>query len=424
MKLIYNVTTEHRVPKLLVDCVLQDASVQLSEHQYQAIITIVDSFKRLETLRPFWKWRPLKPLKGNAKIWWRYAFNVIRDKYIQVYKWENIKEHRKNYHDYKKLYKEKLLHPNDAEIRVDLQKAEDKLDITNLMLVREETERELIKNVISLDGTESEDSESNESMSKFWIGKSKNTKSEIRIKSEQENLWSKLSPQEQKMLYEMVQSFGDSPLTESSVDIEECFAHKFNFTLANFTLTLITGEREIFVGSITQFLISCETRPSASGFKFSFRAESLLLEGANANELVPIITADGTLNTTNKNDIFSIDFEINPIHLKAHYVLKAEVEPIEIVFHQQSINEIVSFFQIPSLVSAEEVKVLISQTFIKYINLCREKFIEYAIGKQSEFLFDIAMKSFFVVIPQEEPGKKIGKKFVVDLGKLVVKSEA
>ena len=222
----------------------------------------------------------------------------------------------------------------------------------------------------------------------------------------------------------MVQSFGDSPLTESSVDIEECFAHKFNFTLANFTLTLVTGEREIFVGSITQFLISCETRPSASGFKFSFRAESLLLEGANANELVPIITADGTLNTTNKNDIFSIDFEINPINLKAHYVLKAEVEPIEIVFHQQSINEIVSFFQIPSLVSAEKVKVLISQTFIKYMNLCREKFIEYAIGKQSEFLFDVAMKSFFVVIPQEETGRKIGKKFVVDLGKLVVKSEA
>lgn len=69
--------------------------------------------------------------------------------------------------------------------------------------------------------------------------------------------------------------------------------HKLNFTLANCALSLINENREILVMTLTQFLMSVETRPSASAFRLSARTESFVVEGASVeHDLVPIITAD------------------------------------------------------------------------------------------------------------------------------------
>lgn len=51
MKLIVNKSNEARVPKLLVDFVLQDAATQLSRLQYLALIELADSFRRININR-------------------------------------------------------------------------------------------------------------------------------------------------------------------------------------------------------------------------------------------------------------------------------------------------------------------------------------------------------------------------------------
>ena len=49
--------------------------------------------------------------------------------------------------------------------------------------------------------------------------------------------------------------------------------------------------------TLTQFLASLETRPSAEAFKISARAESFVVEGASVeNDLIPMITADNILS--------------------------------------------------------------------------------------------------------------------------------
>ena len=54
--------------------------------------------------------------------------------------------------------------------------------------------------------------------------------------------------------------------------------------------------REVLVLTLTQFLASLETRPSAQAFKVSARAESFIVEGASMeNDLVSMITADNIL---------------------------------------------------------------------------------------------------------------------------------
>lgn len=73
--------------------------------------------------------------------------------------------------------------------------------------------------------------------------------------------------------------------------------HKFNFTLANCSLSLVNHRREVLVVTLTQFLASLETRPSAEAFKVSARAESFVIEGASMeNDLIPMVTADNILS--------------------------------------------------------------------------------------------------------------------------------
>lgn len=51
MKVIINKSNEARVPKLLVDFVLQDAATQLSRLQYLALIELAESFERINIKR-------------------------------------------------------------------------------------------------------------------------------------------------------------------------------------------------------------------------------------------------------------------------------------------------------------------------------------------------------------------------------------
>lgn len=54
--------------------------------------------------------------------------------------------------------------------------------------------------------------------------------------------------------------------------------------------------------TVTQFLTSLETRPSAQAYKISARVERFFVEGPNIeNDLIPVITADSLMTGMNKN---------------------------------------------------------------------------------------------------------------------------
>lgn len=51
VKVIVNKSNEARVPKLLIDFVLQDAATQFTRQQYLAITDLVDEFQRININR-------------------------------------------------------------------------------------------------------------------------------------------------------------------------------------------------------------------------------------------------------------------------------------------------------------------------------------------------------------------------------------
>lgn len=93
--------------------------------------------------RPHVKYRPEKSVYEEPTSWWKYAYNSILNHYIKPYTWSHIVEHRRNYRKYKEACIESLQRPNDAELKLDLQKYEDSLTILNIVIAREHARQEL-----------------------------------------------------------------------------------------------------------------------------------------------------------------------------------------------------------------------------------------------------------------------------------------
>lgn len=93
--------------------------------------------------RPHLKFRPEKSVYEEPSSWWKYAYNSVLNHYIKPYTWSYIVEHRRNYRKYKEACIQSLQHPNDTELKLDLQKYEDSLTILNIVIAREHAKQEL-----------------------------------------------------------------------------------------------------------------------------------------------------------------------------------------------------------------------------------------------------------------------------------------
>lgn len=417
VKMIFNKSSEAKVPKLLLDFLLQDAASQLSREQYISILNLNKSFERMEINRQFAKYHCNVPIHGNAKAWWHYAYTAIVEEYIRPYSWQRIQDHRKRYRRYKDMYKQKLLYPTNTEIRLDVQLLEDHLDIANILMAREEAKLEFIKEQPEKTKMRKKD----KSWWEFWFSSdSDDEQNELEVLGEREkSLWSRLTQEEKQKLYEAIGYFDDETIETS----KQYIAHKLNFTLANCTFSLINFDKEILVITLTQFVTSVETRPSSKAFKISARTESFVVEGASIeNDLVPIMTADNITSGSNLAHVFALDFEKNPLHEKGDYGLTINAEPMEVVYHEHALKELIAFFYIPTI-TFEDIKKVTAEKLQSFAVITHAG-LEYAItNHKTAFHLCIDLKSPYFVIPEHGSLQKAGTILVLDMGRLIINSD-
>lgn len=137
IKFIINKSNGGRILKILVDVVLQDLTMQLTREQYLSVCAVTDSLNRMLISRKFISLRPQLPILSNLKGWWHYAFECVLEQRVRPYTWRRILSVRANYRLYREAYRRVLLNPNDTELKLDLQKYEDSLDIVNVVIARQ-----------------------------------------------------------------------------------------------------------------------------------------------------------------------------------------------------------------------------------------------------------------------------------------------
>ncbi|XP_063534918.1 intermembrane lipid transfer protein VPS13A-like [Cydia strobilella] len=409
VKVLINRSSEARVPRLLLDAMLQDSALQLSRRQFLSIDNLLSSFHRIQLNRKYRHLHPGVPLSKDIKKWWRYAYNVVVEQRIRPYTWASIHKHRANYNNYKQTYKSTLRSPHDTELKLDLQQCEDSLPIISVVIAREQAKYELLSQ-------EPDRIEVVESEFDWWRSEEEEPRVELCVKTERKTLWSHLSSPERKKVCELIGYVEGAPKDKSKQYIE----HKLNLTLANCSLTLMNRNKEVLGVTLTQFLASLETRPSAKAYKLSARAESIVMEGLSSDgELVPLLTAEkGSPTSTN---LLALDIEKNPASSEADYGLCCLLEPVEVTYVEHAFTELINFFQTHSMTSAELFEEL-SHAADKAAVVGRSV-LAYAVSRKKMFHVNIDVKGPCIIVPEYGSATKTGKLMVVDVSRIIIKSD-
>ncbi|XP_025834662.1 vacuolar protein sorting-associated protein 13-like [Agrilus planipennis] len=134
------------IPKVHLRLEMEKLGIGLSKDQYSNLIKLVDSMDLMSKGIPYRKYRPHVPsYRGYYKEWWLFAYTCILEGEVRRkrnnWNWDHIKQHREICREYADLYKQKLCKEKlDANDKESLQKCEDFLDVTNIIIIRQKVE--------------------------------------------------------------------------------------------------------------------------------------------------------------------------------------------------------------------------------------------------------------------------------------------
>jgi vacuolar protein sorting-associated protein 13A/C len=138
IKITMNKSNSGNIANCLTDVIVQDCNIQLCKEQYDSILAVGDSLRRILTSWNFITLRPRERILENKKNWWKYAYLAVLEQRVRPYAWKNIRNVRQHYRGYMQTYKQIILNPNDTELKLDLQKYEDNLSIVNIVIARQQ----------------------------------------------------------------------------------------------------------------------------------------------------------------------------------------------------------------------------------------------------------------------------------------------
>ncbi|XP_034193125.2 intermembrane lipid transfer protein VPS13A isoform X1 [Osmia lignaria lignaria] len=414
IKVIIYKGNETQTSRMLVDIVLHDVAMQISEMQYITFCHLYDSLLRTNIKKQYMKYRPNEIIKKNPSAWWKYAYNSILDYNVKPYTWKKIVEHRKNYRRYKEACLQSLLKPNDTELKLDLQKYEDSLTMFNIVIAREHARQELKNRMIK----EKHQGVNNGGLSLNSMKNSTSLSQEevqnIEIKNEA------TQGQETK-----ISSDDISNSSEKQIKIEKLLQpidYKLNFTLANSCLSLLKNDKEILVVTITQFLTSIEIRPALSAFKISTRAESFVIEGVSLEgDLVPLITVDNVLTGNVSTNFLAIDFEKNGENIDPTFDVSISLEAIEVTYYHHAMMEIIRFFKLSD--TNVQTTILWVYELCNYMKKNLLVLVENIISQTLRISFKIDIKGPYIVFPEHGSMQRDGNILLVDFGNVNLSNE-
>lgn len=347
LKMTINKNNQANVEKITNDIVIQDCNLQISKDQYISMRNVCDSLSRMFISWNFLHMRPSEKISENRKIWWRYIYLALVEQRIKPFTWSRIRATRQNFKQYTEIYKEILQNPNDTELKLDLQKYEDKLSLVNVIIARK-VAKLLVQNT------------------------SLNEKS----------FWEILPSPERSLLCEKI-GFSETNKAQKSDIIE----HVYNFRVGNVSFSLMNSSREILVMTVTQFISTFQPNFIENTFKLQVKIEALILEGASVEDhLVPILSSEHTYNSPAY--FFKVEVEKN----QRAYCINCCLESLEILYHQYAFSELKKFIDIDGWQTKHILETSLSLP--KYVTV----FLREKLSKR--YVLNLSIKMPYLIIPE------------------------
>ena len=290
MKIMMNRSIRDGSPRLLFDYVLKEMELQIGKPQYHAMMSVQSAWKFLELSRIHRKYRPLQSVLSRPKFWWKYAFKCVKIHFIQPYNWSSIRHHRRRYRELVSLWEKRFRQGKSAALKQQIKDAENLLDVTSIMIAREQAKLEAKKpEVVTESPTNKKDK-----LKSFVTGMIAEKKAAL-VNKPMFSLFSATNIELQ--LLEICKAMGCSFENDESIKPKNYIEHVFNFSLQRCQMKL----KSILTSKVYNFNVCIETRPSAVAYTVAARTERLHIEtdsmDPDTNSTVSILTSNNLIHS-------------------------------------------------------------------------------------------------------------------------------
>lgn len=418
-------------PKILLKSLLQELGLSLSRVQFSGLIELAESFDRMSINAPFRKFHPTVPLKGNTKLYWKYAYNSVVEagvrRKLKMFSWKHIKQHRNGIRQYKVLYKEKLKQKNPPKDLVDkLIKMENNFDVFNIILARQSCEVELVKDGIRIKSKKSaHQKEIEESTSWFggWFGGRKKKKEE-----EPEAVIDLVMDEEEKELfYEAIgYSEGESPKeTNFPKDYVETNIEAV-VNLVSLKLIDDEGVGSVLHASLKHISSGFQMLPTMKGIRVDtkmhdFRVDGLKNAGVVPNLIMADFSDEASLKNMPDNTLLSVNFESNPIDETCDQRVDVNARPLRIMYDAETVNTLATFFKPPKDVQLQQIRAAAASTYDDIKDQTATG-LKHVMATRKITDINVKFMSSYVVMPKNGRYVEGCEVMVLDLGELVLRS--
>ena len=108
------------VPVIDVNITIDSIDLEIRRAHYHQILTFISMIKNRNYSKKFWIFRPELSVKDNPRLWWKYAFTVVKSQLRErhAWSWERLSETSVLRRRYCHLYKRKLLSTYNKDIQI------------------------------------------------------------------------------------------------------------------------------------------------------------------------------------------------------------------------------------------------------------------------------------------------------------------
>ncbi|XP_037905174.1 vacuolar protein sorting-associated protein 13 isoform X4 [Hermetia illucens] len=395
------------IPKIDLGLDVDRLNLGLGKSQYQDLLKLGDSFNRMQLGAPYRKYRPYGiPYRGHYKEWWKFAITCVLETKIRKrrleWSWEHMHQHRKLIRTYADVYKQKLLAKKPAASLIEsVNLCEEKLDVLNLILIREQVNIEVEK----IKQEEEKQKQGQGGWFSGWFGSSKKDESET-ANNIAKQFEEAMTPEEKQKLYQAI-GYHEGDI---SSDLPAHYAAiKMRFLLSSFEVCIhdemesatpstesIGATKKTILG-LKLSLVTCDItqRPAASAIGLNVSMKELKVTGFKKDNHIPTIIESQLLD---QNNLLSISFETNPLDKSCDQRVQVQARPLQIVYDAETVIQLAEFFTSPKSVNLSELEGAASERLMN-IKERSATGIQYMVESHSKLMVHISLMPNVIIIP-------------------------
>ena len=434
------------VPKVVLILVSGGIDLCLSKDQYDDLQELLESVERMSTLSRYRKYRPVVPLSGHWRDWWRYVYHTVLEETVRgrhkMWSLSRMMEHRRLMKDYRDAYFRKITGTQfTAYMQSVLSKGEEVLDVFNIGLMRQQAEARAARleenwnpNTCQYSITRSLMEYSIPFLS--WFGKSG---SQNNKHSEYENSEYSCSSHEMSSAEDKNNPHCTADLEDSQADVSlptKFVAVKALVKLKQITVYLADKTRTYEAGALENIspidsqvirlqlqdiYCSVKQRPAANAFLLEAKVDSLRVDGKLQGEILPTLLTPRPSQQEQEYALLTMAIETNPSDGCCDTSIKFKIKPLEITYDAQTVNTLLEFLSPPEAVQLSRLShsTHLQQDTVKYMTASG---IQHVLDQRKYTDLFVEFMSSYIVVPEQGLMTKNCRVLVVSLGQLKLTS--